>query len=191
MPSVPMNFSTVYLEQGKPRKVTDWKCFHHACRLHFKREWSRSNLKTCGDFKGIVLPQIIFHPFTTHHFLDSGSGYFLIRITVLELYGWKESHPVEEYGGHGLQCKIITGKKHKMSPYCSCVVIQVSARCDSPICSKTANGMLKRYVFVKISTVASSPETPAHCTLEMSENAIQLPVLPHFWTLQCIGQLLV
>lgn len=83
MPSVPMNFSTVCLEQGRLRKVIDWKCFRHACRLHFKTEWSCSNLKTCGYFKGIVLPQIIFHPFTTHHFLDSGSGYFLIYITIL------------------------------------------------------------------------------------------------------------
>lgn len=24
--------------------------------------------------KGIVQPKLIFHPFTTHHFLDGGSG---------------------------------------------------------------------------------------------------------------------
>lgn len=42
----------------------------------------------------------IFHLFTTHHFLDSNSGDFSNSRILHVVDKWKESHPVNEYGGH-------------------------------------------------------------------------------------------
>lgn len=43
-------------------------------------------VKTCTfNLKGIVLPKLKFHPFSTHHYVDEGD-IFLIHITAQELH---------------------------------------------------------------------------------------------------------
>lgn len=44
-----------------------------------------------------------FHPFSAHQAVDR--WYFPIHAAVLGFRGWREFHPVDEYGGHTLQCK--------------------------------------------------------------------------------------
>lgn len=57
---------------------------------------------TCEQFKGIVHPKLIFHPFTNQNFLDGGSSN-IFESTVWEFPEWKEFHSVDAYGSHGQQ----------------------------------------------------------------------------------------
>lgn len=51
---------------------------------------------------GIVHSKVKFDPFATHPDVDAGScGFFLIHVTV-RCHKWKEIHPVDAYGSHGL-----------------------------------------------------------------------------------------
>lgn len=62
---------------------------------------SQDNEQRYVVLKGLVYSRkMIFHSFTSHHFVDSG---ILIRATVLRFHGETEIHPMGKHGGHRLQ----------------------------------------------------------------------------------------
>lgn len=104
-----LNFSWTLSDffQNKEKSHTDLWQEYLCCKL--KHSPPRQELKET------VLPKLILHAFTPHHFVDGGSGnIFLIYIAAPEFHGWKNVHPVDVYGIHGFiesrhKWKIIVG----------------------------------------------------------------------------------
>lgn len=72
--------------------------------------------------------------------------HFQIYVNILEYRRWKEFHPMDACGNHGHR-RLFTlfktkkwreWRKHNISPYCSCGVIQRSGRWSIPIWLETA-----------------------------------------------------
>lgn len=71
---------------------------HHVAEMAYPPHFERQDKRVTADIKGIVQLKMIFHPIASYHFVDAGCGdiFVFIHVTVLEFYGLKEFHPVDE-----------------------------------------------------------------------------------------------
>lgn len=114
-----------------------------ACRNSYKASTSIDRMDACSGLapylKGIVYPQLKFHPFTCHPICRwKVWRHVLIHITIVEFHGGKDFNqwsPLCSKTPKGE--KINTDEKHNTSPCYSCGVIQKPETLGSPVCCKT------------------------------------------------------
>lgn len=162
----PMNSSLVVKVKGEYWKI--WKSISYLPILSFLRAtiqgankmtywWQRPTFlptTMCKLFtlsfkelgKGKVHPKLRIHPFTTHTMPMEA---LVISWSTTNCFGVSRKERITPNGRHALECKQTRRKeeKHKLSPYCSCCVIQTG--------SKTSNLSPNTMFLAKIYTIAS------------------------------------